>query len=231
VARPDCDGSKYPLFYASDMTDQSVGDESPLEVPTGSEGRLRWDVPELCAVAVLGATTLLILAGLAAGVVASTASEPSLGSSSGELLAGSALQRGAEWANPLLGFALLGVMLLCWWRTTTWTEVIETTVDTEVIDEALGHMWRGHQVGVWVQWALVLNFVGAVAFLVGVVLTESGVPGEASVSWSVYLFSGGSALAVLAVSCCGLLTGSQLNGRYWSAYDHAELNSSPSSDQ
>jgi hypothetical protein len=179
---------------------------------------------------VLAATTLLILAGLAAGVVASTASEPGLGSSSGKLLVGSALQRGGEWATPLLGFALLAVILLCWWRATSWTEIIESTIEAEPIDEALGRMWRSRQIGMWARWALALNVAGAVAALVGIVLTQSGVPNEASVSWSVYLFSGGSVLAVVAVSCCGLFVGTQLNERYWSASDYVASISSPSGE-
>jgi hypothetical protein len=71
-----------------------------------------WEVPEVAAGVVLVAFAVLVVGGLIAGIVASTAATGPIPTS--RQFIGTAITLGAEWADPLFAVALLAVLGVCW---------------------------------------------------------------------------------------------------------------------
>jgi len=181
-----------------------------------SDERLAWEVPELAAVAVLVAVGVLMVGGLAAGIVASTTSYGGIPSSG--MVAGNAISFGATWAGPLLAIALLGVVGLCWWQVEAWGDAGEPDDAHDRAVEVAGHVRRARQISRWTLAALLLTCVGTAALVVGSVLLSTGGGGTAGpVAWSRTIVEVANLLAVLAVAGVGAWIGRTTNGDWISS--------------
>lgn len=186
-------------------------DESSLLVPENDGGGageppVDWEVPEVAAVAVLVAVGLLVLGGLATGIAAASGASGSIPPGAGVVVAGSSIQTGAAWAEPLLAILLLGVLGLCWWQVDGWSDASEDTESSEVA----GHLRRGRQIAVWVQGALILTLAGSASLFAGMLLVNSYGGNRSSLIWSRDLYQAASLLAVAALVSGGLWIGTRL---------------------
>jgi len=190
------------------VTDSSAAG-SPDDI-SESEERIAWEVPETAAVAVLAAVALLIVGGLGAGIVASTASYG--GFTPSGIVLGTAITLGAQWAGPLIAFVLLAVMGMCWWQSEAWADASEPDDEHGRIVEVAGHVRRANQIGRWTLAALVLTCIGAIAVLVGTVVQTTGAGGNANtLNWSRYVIQGASLLAVVVIAGAGAWLARQIN--------------------
>lgn len=173
------------------MSDQASAD---ADMYVDDEGHLPviWEAPEIAAIVILVAFGFLVLGGLISGIVASTATTPAPTTSQ---FTGAVITQGAEWADPLLAIALLGVTGICWWQRQAWTLESDPHVSADV--EILGHLDRARRIGLWTQLALMLTVAGSIASLVGTVM--AGLGGSAE-GWSRYVFSGTSLVAVIVIA-------------------------------
>ena len=186
------------------MTDLLEEPTAPVSDPAP---RLPWEVPELVGVAVLLVVAVLALGGLAIGIA---------GSLKGQLPDNISpvwtnLEFGAQWANPLVALAVLGVLGVCWWQLQAWAEVIEAPDEEDENDriEALGHMVCARMGVISSLGALGVTALGSIAEFVGL-LGQGGV----SQLWPEYVFRGTEMLAVLVVLAIGMMIERGLRGRY-----------------
>lgn len=182
--------------------------------PAGDDGdvpelRVDWEVPEVAAVVILVAVGLLILGGLVTGIAAVAGAPKSFGPGSGVLAAGSSIQLGAEWAEPLLAIVLLGVLCLCWWQVDTWSGALSDCDRAEVA----GHIRRGQQIARWVNGVLVLTLAGSMALFAGILLTNSQSGNLSSLVWSRDIYEAASVLAIAAITSGGIWAGTRLRPR------------------
>jgi hypothetical protein len=174
-----------------------------------SQKRLAWEAPETAAVVVVVAVGVLAVGGLVAGIAASTASYGSFSPS--HLATGTAIAFGAQWAGPLLAFVLLGVVGLCWWQSTAWTDASEPDDEQDRVSEVTGHIRRAGQISRWTQGALLLTCVGAIALVVGSVLQTTGAGTTGSLNWARNVSQVASLLAVLVVAGAGIWIARQID--------------------
>jgi len=113
---------------------------------------LPWELPEAAAVAVLVAIGALIVGGVVAGIVASTASDGGLTPS--HIVAGNAISFGAQWAGPVFAIVLLGVVGLCWWQSEAWSDASEPDDEQDRELEVAGHVRRARQISCRPKWNL-----------------------------------------------------------------------------
>jgi hypothetical protein len=186
------------------MTDLLEEPTAPVSDPAP---RLPWEVPELVGVAVLLVVAVLALGGLVTGIAGTVKSH--LPDNISPIW--TYLEFGAQWAEPLLALAVLGVLGLCWWQVQAWAEVIEAPDEEDENDrsEALGHMVRARMGAITSLGALVVTALGSVAGFVGMVGQ-----GEVSQLWPGYIVRGTAMLAVLVVLAIGMMIKHGLRGRY-----------------
>ncbi|MHB8264219.1 MAG: hypothetical protein ACYDGY_10850 [Acidimicrobiales bacterium] len=181
-----------------------------------SEARLAWEAPEVAAVAVLVAVTVLIVGGLVSGIVASTSTYGPFPAT--QLIAGAVITAGAEWADSLVAVVLLGVIGICWWQSEAWADASEPDDEHDRVLQAYGHVRRANRISVLAQGALFLTCAGAIALLVGGVLQTTGQGGNTgSLNWSHCIFQGANLLAVLVVAGAGYWAGRQVNSGHSSS--------------
>lgn len=189
----------------TDAPTEDSADDSP-----SAELHLAWEVPEIAAVAALAAVAVLMLGGLLAGIVASTASYTGLTPSG--IVPGTAITLGAQWAGPLIAIVLLGVIGVCWWQSESWAEAGEPDDEHDRSMEMAGHIRRANQLSSWTQAALLLTCMGAIALVVGTVVQTSGSGGNSTtLNWSRYIFQGASLLAVFVIAGAGVWVARQIN--------------------
>jgi hypothetical protein len=174
-----------------DLANTEVDDE-------GGPG-LKWEVPEIAAVAVLVAFAIVVAGGLVAGVIVASTSEDGAFSPAG-LATGDALIDGTTWAGPLLAFALLAVAGVSWWQINRWNELSREDRPNRDDYEVQSHLERGRRIGLAAQLALALTVAGSAAALIGTVLFSFG--GGAQ-SWVRYVVSGANLIAVAVVAAGG----------------------------
>jgi len=186
------------------------------EVPRESqnpthERRLAFEVPEAAAVAILVAFFAIVVGGLAAGIIASTAPQVPLDQLQN---AWNAITFGASWAEPLLAVALLGAVGLCWWQTQGWSEVLEADTETgDEVLEAVGHLRRARQIALWGLGGLVVTEIGAVVGFVAIVaLNVSAHSGR--LVWARVIGSGADLVAVVVISAGGFVVVTRLLRHY-----------------
>lgn len=184
-------------------------DERPSRIPaevtaTLSTPQADWEVPEIAAVVILTAVGILILGGLATGIAAAVGSPGAFGPGAGDVLKGASIQAGAEWAEPLLAIVLLGVLGLCWWHVSAWSDMSD-----HAPSQVVSHIRRGRQIARWVNGTLLLTLAGSIALLAGEVLTYSQ-SHQSSLIWSHYIYEGASVLAVAAITAGGLWASTRL---------------------
>lgn len=192
----------------------SVADErssGDLEREEGVDRRrpADWAVPEIAAVVVLLAVGLLVLGGLASGVAAAWGSSGAFGPGAGEVLAGSSIEIGAEWADPVLAMVLLGVLCLCWWQVDGWSSASDHGDPVDMAD----HIVRSREIAGWVSRTLVLTLAGSVALFVGVVLANSRAGSASSLIWSRDIYEAASVLAVTTIASGGIWASGRLRTR------------------
>jgi hypothetical protein len=163
-----------------------------------TEVRVPWEVAEVGSTAVLLSTLILVLGGLASGLVATV---QFAGSSD-------AVDFGAQWADPLLAMILLGLVGLSWWQHTGWMG------DSNEIDsgsEVAAHLARFRKISFWGQLGLLLTVAGSASYFGSAVATDIGFspPGPEGI-WSQAVFAGASFLAVTALAVAGLFIGQKL---------------------
>ncbi|HZM57724.1 MAG TPA: hypothetical protein VFC03_22150 [Acidimicrobiales bacterium] len=162
-------------------------------------------MPEAAAVAVLVAIGALIVGGVVAGIVASTASDGGLPSS--HIVAGNAISFGAQWAGPVFAIVLLGVVGLCWWQSEAWSDASEPDDEQDRELEVAGHVRRARQISYWTQVELALVCPGAIALVIGgLLLTAGGLSGN-SLNWARTIDQVVNLLAVLVIAGGGLWIG------------------------
>ena len=164
---------------------------------TGRRPRLAWEVPEVAAMAVLVAFTVLAVGGLVAGIVFSTQVG---GYATSREFAGEAIEFGASWAEPLLAIALLGVVGLSWWQIEAWAETGGEEPQLSRQREVRGHTARACRLGVAAQISLLLTLAGSVAALVGTVMAG---PGTGVQVWWRYVVGAASLIGVLSITAGG----------------------------
>jgi hypothetical protein len=169
------------------------------------EPQVDWEVPEVVEVVILIAVGILILGGLATGIAAAVGSPGAFGPGAGDALAGASIQAGAEWAQPVLGIVLLGVLGMCWWQVSAWSHVLD-----HAPSQLASHIRRARQIAKWVNGTLLLTLAGSIALLAGEVLTYSQ-SHRSSLIWSHYIYEGASVLAVAAITAGGLWASTRLN--------------------
>jgi len=161
---------------------------------------------------VLVAVGVLALGGLGAGIAAITASDGPFSSSPSQLVTGTAVAFGAQWAGPFLAFVLLGVIGLCWWQSAAWTDASEPDDEQDRVSEVTGHIRRAGQISRWTEGALLLTCVGAIALVVGSVLQTTGEGGNpGSLGWARNISQVASLLAVLVVAGAGTWIARQID--------------------
>lgn len=160
----------------------------------------------MAAVAVLVAVGLLVMGGLATGIAAAAGAREAFGPGAGAATAGSSIQLGAVWAEPLLAIVLLGVLGVCWWQVDAWSGALNDTDPAEVA----GHIRRGRQIALWVNAALVLTFAGSAADFAGLLLTNSHPGNLTSLIWSRDIYEAASVLAVAVIVYGGIWAGRRL---------------------
>ena len=173
------------------------------------EPRVDWEVPEMAAVVVLVAVGLLVLGGLATGIAAAAGAPEAVGPGAGTVAAGSSIQLGAVWAEPLLAIVLLGVLGVCWWQVDAWSAAPNDSDPPEVA----GHIRRGRQIALWVNAALILTLAGSVALFAGLLLTNSHPGNLPSLVWSRDIYEAASVLAVATIAFGGIWAGTRLKPR------------------
>jgi hypothetical protein len=174
----------------------------------GEPMRLGWELPEIIAIAILLAFSVLAVGGLLAGILeANNLNQPGL--PNGQTV-GPAIQTGSGWAEPLLGIALLAVIALLWWTSQTWTG---SQHDDEPLADDL-ETWpriiRWIRITRWTQGGLLLTAAGGIASFVGDILLFSG-QGHAS---QYYVVSGSSCLAILVIAGAGLFCSWKFVGQF-----------------
>lgn len=181
-----------------------AGDDDDARQP-----RVDWEVPEVAATVILVAVGLLVMGGLATGIAAAAGAPDAFGPGGRALTAGSSIQLGAVWAEPLLAIVLLGVLGVCWWHVDAWSGALNDIEPAEVA----AHIRRGQQIALWVNAALVLTLVGSVAIFAGLLLTNSQPGNLPSLIWSRDIYEAASVLAVAAIVSGGVWAGMRLRPR------------------
>ena len=151
----------------------------------------------------------------------------------GGITTGAALERGGQWAGPVLAIALLGVLLLCWWRAHGWTGRLASATGTNHRTLLVAHVRRTAALARYTLAALVLTFAGALAGLIGLVLTLREISNQTAVTWPSYLSSAAAAAGVLVALLAGLFAATRLRQSVWSAYELVALgepDTAPTSD-
>jgi hypothetical protein len=131
-------------------------------------------------------------------------------------LSATAIQAGAEWADPLLAAILLGVLGVCWWHSQAWDQATEAGEGEARSLAAARHVDRARLIGAWTQAALVVTVLGAVSLLLGVLVENSNQPNLPSIVWSRDAYVAASSLAVVAISVAGIWAGRRLRDRFTS---------------
>ena len=157
----------------------------------------KWEVPEFGAVGVLSAVGVLIVSGLLSGIFRSVVqSGPATA-----LTVGSDIEASSQWAEPILGIVLLVVMGVCWWQVTGWSDAEDADrADVEV------HLARGWTISRWAAIELIVVAMGAIAYLIGSIISTSGQP-LSDIAWSTDTSAAGNLVAVLAIVTVALLIG------------------------
>jgi hypothetical protein len=118
------------------------------------------DAPELVVVAALVVTAILVVAGVVAGIVIGTSTEPGAGS----VAALAAEYATAQWAGVLNSFLLLGALGVCWWRHGEWRDLAG---DNEALEMAAAQLARLRRLALAAMVGMLLTVLGSVASVVG----------------------------------------------------------------
>jgi len=169
--------------------------------PDGRRENLRWELPEIFAVAVVVSVGLLALGGLATGIARLWQQIEGPVSA-----AWYAVQFGAEWAGFLLVGLVLGALTLCWWQGESWGTVMGDAEEADwSLSEARGHLRRTRVIVRWCVGALGVIALGAVAGFAGDI--GGALPG----AWPLQLLQGTQTLVALVLVGAGLFVGLRLD--------------------
>lgn len=167
-----------------------------------------WEFPEIVAASILLAVGALGFGGLASGIVGIA------NNSTFEPVEGTAqiLTQATAWAEFVAAFMVLMGLLVIWWHTETWSEVLEPTEDgTEgeieqsvVQAEAVRHMLRGSAIALWAGRLTGVIALGAIANFTASQF-ELGPSGEDPLVWQLRVVMMGGLAATLVLSTAGIL--------------------------
>ena len=167
-----------------------------------------WELPEVVATSILVAVAALAFGGLASGVVgiaSNSGTEPSQGTA--QILA-----QATTWAEFVAAFMVLMGLLVIWWHTETWSEVLEPVDDgaegdleqSAVQTEAVRHMLRGGATALWAGKLTGVIALGAIANFTASQF-ELGPSGENPFVWQLRVVMIGGLAATLVLSAAGIL--------------------------
>jgi hypothetical protein len=176
--------------------------------------RLKWELAELVAWALLGADALLGIAGLVAGFVAN------FGSTARTASVGQLLLDGTGWAGFVPMLLVLASLGMAWWQIQGWSEVVngwidddsEAASDPEELTQAYGHMLRARRLAVWAGIVAVVISFAAVGSLIGFILTFLPFPRPDNQVWAELIENGGEVLASLLLGGAALFVAVWLLG-------------------
>jgi hypothetical protein len=177
-----------------------------MDEPT--TGATDWEPFEVLAACVLGAVTVLVLAGLVGGIVGATGSGLD---ESGRQFVGIVIDFASGWG--LIADAFLVVALAILWRQVrAWA----TPTDGE---QAAGdaHLRRCRRLATWTGVLLLAGAAATMASLVSSSLT-GGAPHD-SLAWERYIVMGGTVVASVLIAVGGLWVVRDLTNRCWAAED------------
>lgn len=176
---------------------------SPVIDRQGGVERTAWDVPEFGAIAVLVGMGVLVVGGLASGIDTAVTA----------FGAPTAVEFGAEWAEPVLAMILLGVIGLSWWQFQAWADADFDDANDET--EATVHMDRFLKIALWAQIGLVLTIAGTASIFGAVVSAHLDLPGGVAPPLDVAqaILSAATFLTTTVVTAAGLIIGHQLRAQ------------------
>jgi hypothetical protein len=195
------------------MVDESVQESDPGDVlGAGSAGTsARWEFLELLAVVILAAESLRIVGSVVSGLI--NALSTHVGVYREQQLAGSAMERAANFADGPGIVLLLVSLALLWWRAEYWTARVTRSSAPGARDgELFAEATQALRLGRLARWAcvlFVLAALGAASFLIGDILvnTAGGVSGADQ--WQAYANDSFS-VAYLVIGVAGLVASTKL---------------------
>lgn len=75
----------------------------------------RWSFPDIAAIAILGALSVVVVGGVISGFLEYNSVHYAAGPPVSDQLYAAAIQTGAGWADPLWSVAMLAVIAIMWW--------------------------------------------------------------------------------------------------------------------
>ena len=182
------------------MTDHVTFDEVGVVPEDASGPSLPWEVPEIAAVGILVAFSMIVVGGVATGTDVSTGRQQPFVDQLENIW--NAIEFGSSWAGPALAIVLLAVVGLCWWQVEAWSAESPTTPAEP--SRAYDYIRRAQKISLWALASLVITVVGAMAGCVA--LVASNIPAHPGrVGWSRVIGVGAGLAAVIAVAAAGLL--------------------------
>jgi len=170
-----------------------------------------WEFLEILAVVILVAEALRIVGSVVSGIIDGASTH--LGTSSQQLLVGSAMQRAANFADGPGIVLLLVSLALLWWRAEHWTERVRRSTADGGHDGGLpAEAIQVQRLGSLARWSAGLFTVaalGAIAFLIGDILVNTVAGVTSSTRWQSYANDTFS-VAYAAIALGGLLASLKL---------------------
>jgi hypothetical protein len=169
--------------------------------------RTPWEIQEWAALALLSAIAIVIIAGVASGVVGDTGLNQTSASISEVLL------DATRWAGFDVAFLVLAALGLIWWQVDGWAEALDDDRvgggdddpgdpdDERVFEEAVRHIGRNRTLATWAGGLLLVTSMAAVGLMVGVVRELS--PPSPSMNWQQWISAGGNLLSTLTLAALG----------------------------
>jgi hypothetical protein len=167
-----------------------------------------WEFPEIVAASILVAVGSLGFGGLASGIVG-IANNSSLAQVEGTA---QILTQATAWAEFVAAFMVLMGLLVIWWHTETWSEVLEPAEDRAegeleqgvVQAEAVRHMLRGSAMALWAGRLTGVIALGSIANFTASQF-EFGPSGQDPFVWQLRIVMMGGLAATLVLSTAGIL--------------------------
>ena len=182
------------------MADHVTFDEAGVVPEDSARPSLPWEVPEIAAVGILVAFSLIVVGGVATGIDVSTGRQQPFFDQLENVW--NAIEFGTSWAGPVLAIVLLAVVGLCWWQVEAWS--VESPPTPLEPSSAHDYIRRAQKISLWALGSLVITVVGAVAGCVA--LVASNIPAHPGrVGWSRVFGVGAGLAAVIVVAAAGLL--------------------------
>lgn len=164
-----------------------------------------WEILEIFVTVVTVSVALLALGGLGKGI-ATTVNSTTLRT---DQAVWNAIQFGAQWANVYLAAILFGALGLSLWQVYRWTDALNVAPNERDSAVAVGHVRRAKRMTDWVEVALALIAVGAIAEFIG----QVGFFGLGNYLWPSVIGGGSEMLAVLLMAATGVFTGRRFQHR------------------